>query len=316
MSGSHPRPFDSEQNTSAHLMRPSALKNAAKTSVLLAGMGGLIVTMAGVLGGGSSSSLVIGLVMALVMVGSSYWFSDRLALKSANATIIGPDDNPQLYFMVVQLAERAGMPAPTIAISPDIQPNAFATGRNPKHAVVCATQGLLDQLPPDEVEAVMAHELMHVKHRDILIGSIAAAIATAISFVANMAMWTSAFGGSDEDSPNPIALIATAMLAPISASLLQMAVSRSREFEADRGAAELLGTGDSLARALRRIEALASRTPMQVAPAQAHAYIHNPLAEFGGRRQSGIDMAKLFSTHPSTEARIAALQAFSLGAAR
>jgi heat shock protein HtpX len=253
---------------------------------------------------------MVGLVMALIMVGGSYWFSDKLALRSAKATVIGPDDHPQLYNMVTKLAQRAGMPTPTIAISPDAQPNAFATGRGPNNAVVCATRGLLASMPPEEVEAVMAHELMHVKHRDILIGSVAAAIATAISFIANMAMWATAFGGRDEDSPNPIALMATALLAPVAASLMQMAVSRSREFEADRGAAELLGSGEPLARALQRIEASAKRSPMHVAPAQAHAYIHNPLAE-EPRARRGPDLARLFSTHPDTQDRIDRLRSYS-----
>jgi heat shock protein HtpX len=275
-------------------------------------MGGLIVTVAGVLGGGSSTALVIGLVLALVTVGGSYWFSDKLALRSAKAQVIGPNDHPYLHQMVANLAQRADMPMPTVAISPSPQPNAFATGRGPNHAVVCATQGLLAEMPRDEVEAVMAHELMHVKHRDILIGSVAAAIATAISFIANMAMWGAMLGGGgDEERPNPIALLATALLAPMAATLLQMAVSRSREFEADRGAAQLLGTGAPLARALRRIEALASRTPMEVAPQQAYAYIHNPLRSDLRRRGGGPNLAKLFSTHPSTDDRVAALQAYT-----
>ena len=173
------------------------LANTMKTTVLLAALGGLIVTVAGVLGGGSSTALIIGLVLALITVGSSYWFSDKLALRSARAQIIGPNEHPQLYAMVADLAQRAGMPMPTVAISPEMQPNAFATGRSPNHAVVCATEGLLRQLPPDEVAAVMAHELMHVRHRDILIGSVAAAVATAISFIANMALWASMFGGGE-----------------------------------------------------------------------------------------------------------------------
>ncbi len=291
-------------------------KNTLKTTALLGGLGGLIVVVAGVLGGGSSTALVIGLALALVLVGGSYWFSDRLALKSAGARVITEADAPEFYGIVRNLAQRANMPMPTVAISPDAQPNAFATGRNPQHAVVCATQGLLQALPRNEVEAVMAHELMHVRHRDILIGSVAAAIATAISFVANMALWATMFGGGDDEDRNPIALLAVALLAPIAASLMQMAVSRSREFEADRGAAELLGNGQSLASALRRIEAIATRTPMEVAPAQAYAYIHNPLAEFGqgrrggGRRSNGPDLARLFSTHPSTDDRIEALEQY------
>lgn len=284
-------------------------KNTMKTTALLAGMGGLIVAVAGVLGGGSSASLTIGLVLAFVMVGGSYWFSDKLALRSAKAQVIQRDDSPEFYDMVASLAQRANMPMPRVAVSPSDQPNAFATGRGPKNAVVCATTGLLQSMPRHEIEGVMAHELMHVKHRDILIGSVAAAIATAISYVAQMAMFASMFGGNsnDDDRPNPIAMLLTAMLAPIAASLIQMAVSRSREFEADRGAAELLGSGDALADALGRIETLAARRPMAVAPAQAQAYIHNPLNELRGGRNAG--MARLFSTHPATEERIARLRA-------
>ena len=281
-------------------------KNTMKTTVLLAALGGLIVTVAGLLGGGSSGAVMIGAVIALVMVGGSYWFSDKLALKSAKAVVITENDAPEFYRMVQSLAQRANMPMPRVAISPAEQPNAFATGRGPNNAVVCATQGLLRSMPADELEGVMAHELMHVRNRDILIGSVAAAVATAISAIAQMAYFAALFGGGrdDEDRPNPIALLLISMLAPISASLIQMAISRSREFEADRSAAELLGSGQSLARALQRIEQLASRTPMQVAPAQAQAYIHNPLAEFGQRRTGGVNMSKLFSTHPSTDERI------------
>ena len=281
-------------------------KNTMKTTVLLAALGGLIVTVAGLLGGGSSGAVMIGVVIALVMVGGSYWFSDKLALKSAKAVVITESDAPEFYRMVQSLAQRANMPMPRVAISPAEQPNAFATGRGPSNAVVCATQGLLRSMPADELEGVMAHELMHVRNRDILIGSVAAAVATAISAIAQMAYFAALFGGGrdDEDRPNPIALLLISMLAPISASLIQMAISRSREFEADRSAAELLGSGQSLARALQRIEQAASRTPMQVAPAQAQAYIHNPLAEFGQRRTGGVNMSKLFSTHPSTDERI------------
>lgn len=282
-------------------------KNTMKTGVLLAGMGGLIVAVAGLLGGGSSTAFAIGLVIALVMVGGSYWFSDKLALRSAKARIVTEAEAPEFVGMIRNLATRAGLPMPTVAIAPSAQPNAFATARGPKHAVVCATEGLLRSLPRDEVEGVMAHELMHVKHRDILIGSVAAAIATAISFVAQIAMFSSMFGGRDRDRGNPLGTLLVALVAPIAASLIQMAVSRSREFEADRGAAELLGRGDPLARALGRIEVLAARTPMAVAPAQAQAYIHNPLAE--ARSSGGVNIARLFSTHPSTEERIRRLQA-------
>jgi heat shock protein HtpX len=285
-------------------------KNTMKTGVLLAGLGGLIVAVAGILGGGSSTSLVIGLVLALVMVGGSYWFSDKLALKSAKAQVISREQAPEFYDMIERLATRANLPMPTVAISPNSQPNAFATGRNPNNAVVCATQGLLETLTRDEVEGVMAHELMHVKHRDILIGSVAAAIATAISFMAQMAMYSTMFGRRDNRDANPLAMLAVAFLAPIAASMIQMAVSRSREYEADRGAAELIGGGEPLARALRKIEAIAHQRPMAVQPAQASHYIHNPLAEARSSRGGQTNqMAKLFSTHPPTEERIRRLLA-------
>ena len=284
-------------------------KNTMKTTALLAGLGGLIVAVAGILGGGSSTSLTLGLLLAFVMVGGSYWFSDKLAIKSAKAQIIQREDSPEFYDIVASLSQRANMPMPRVAVSPSDQPNAFATGRGPKNAVVCATTGLLQSMPRHEIEAVVAHELMHVKHRDILIGSVAAAVATAISYVAQMAMFASMFGGGsdDEDRPNPLAMLLMALLAPIAASLIQMAISRSREFEADRGAAELLGSGDALASALERIEVLAARRPMSVAPAQAQAYIHNPLNELRGGRNG--NMARMFSTHPATEERIARLRA-------
>jgi heat shock protein HtpX len=288
-------------------------KNTMKTSVLLAALGGLIVGVASLLGGGSSGAVMIGLVIALVMVGGSYWFSDRLALRSAKAQVITENEAPEFYNMVRALAERANMPMPRVAISPAEQPNAFATGRGPRNAVVCATQGLLKSMPRDELEGVMAHELMHVRNRDILIGSVAAAVATAISAIAQMAYFAAIFGGgrSDDDRPNPLAVMMISMLAPLAASLIQMSISRNREYEADRSAAELLGTGEPLAKALERIEVLAVRTPMTVAPAQAQAYIHNPLAEYKRRPHSGVNMARLFSTHPSTEERIRRLRAMS-----
>jgi heat shock protein HtpX len=257
---------------------------------------------------------MIGLVLALVMVGGSYWFSDRLALASARARVIDESDHPEFYGMVRDLASRAGLPMPRVAVSDSEQPNAFATGRGPNNAVVCATVGLLRSLPPDEVEGVMAHELMHVRNRDILIGSVAAAVATAISSIAQMAMFATMFAGGrdDENRPNPLAILLVSLVAPIAAGLIQMAVSRSREFEADRSAAELLGSGESLARALERIETLAVRHPMQVAPAQAQAYIHNPLAEMHHKRRTGLDVSRLFSTHPATAERIRRLREMRL----
>jgi heat shock protein HtpX len=268
-------------------------KNTAKTTILLAALGGLIVGVASLLGGGSSSAVMIGLFLALVMVGGSYWFSDKLALASAKAQVITEADHPEFYGMVRDLAQRANMPMPRVAVSPSDQPNAFATGRGPNNAVVCATRGLLQSLSRDEVEGVMAHELMHVRNRDILIGSVAAAVATAISSIAQMAMFATMFAGGrdDENRPNPLAILLVSLLAPLAASLIQMAISRSREFEADRSAAELLGNGEPLARALEKIEVLAARMPMQVSPAQAQAYIHNPLAEMHHKRGTGLDVS-------------------------
>lgn len=285
-------------------------KNTMKTAVLLAALGGLIVAVASILGGGSSSAVMIGLVLALVMVGGSYWFSDRLALASAKAQVISEADHPEFYAMVRNLAQRADLPMPRVAVSPSDQPNAFATGRGPNNAVVCATTGLLQSMPRDEVEGVMAHELMHVRNRDILIGSVAAAVATAISSIAQMAMFATMFAGGrdDRNRPNPFAVLLVSLLAPLAASMIQMAISRSREFEADRGAAELLGTGEPLARALERIESLAQRHPMMVSPAQAQAYIHNPLSEMHHRRGTGVDVGRLFSTHPATDERIRRLR--------
>ena len=288
-------------------------KNTMKTTILLAAMGGLIVAIASLLGGGSSSAVMFGLILALIMVGGSYWFSDKLALKSAHAQVITEADHPEFYGMVRDLSQRAGLPMPRVAVSPADQPNAFATGRNPNNAVVCATTGLLQSLTRDEVEGVMAHELMHVRNRDILIGSVAAAVATAISSIAQMAMFATMFSGSsdDEDRPNPLAILLVSMLAPLAAGLIQMAISRSREYEADRSAAELLGTGEPLARALERIEVLATQRPMMVPPAQAQAYIHNPLAEMHHKRGTGLDVGRLFSTHPNTADRIARLRAMT-----
>jgi heat shock protein HtpX len=283
-------------------------KNTMKTAALLAGLGALAVVIGGLIGG--SAGATIGLGIGLVVVGISYWFSDKLAMRAARARFIDDSDHPAFYGMVRDLAERAGMPMPRVAISPSMQPNAFATGRGPRTAVVCATAGLLEAMPRDELEGVMAHELMHVRNRDILIGSIAAAIATGISYIAQMAMFSAMFGGNDDESPNPIALIGIIILAPMAAQLIQFAVSRSREYEADRSAAALLGTGEPLARALERIELLARRTPMQMAPAQASAWIHNPLAEASTRNRNAVRMARMFSTHPPTEDRIAALRAF------
>ena len=277
-------------------------KNTMKTFTLLAGIGGLLVLVGSILGGRGGA--VIGLLFGFAIVGFSYWNSDKLAIRAARAVPVGEAEMPEYYRVVRELSQKAGMPMPKLYITPDLQPNAFATGRNPDHAAVAVTQGILQICDWDELRGVLAHELSHVGNRDILIGSIAAAIATAISFIANMAMWGAMFGGGrDDDDANPIALLLMALLAPMAAGLLQMALSRSREFEADRSGARLVGDGEPLARALLKLEQAAKKIPMDVQPAQAQKYIVNPLT---GRR---IQFAKLFTTHPPTEERVARLRA-------
>ncbi len=279
-----------------------AFRNTAKTVALLAGIGGLLVLVGSALGGAGGA--LIGAILGLVVVGASYWFSDRIAVRAAGAHEVSEIEAPQLHAMVAELAATAGLPKPRVYVSPAAQPNAFATGRNPAHSAVAVTEGLLTQCPPDELRAVLAHETAHIRNRDILIGSVAAAIATGISFIANMALWAGMFGGGDdEDGPSPIVAILLAILAPLAATVLQMALSRSREFEADRVGAELLGDPEPLARALQRIDAMAARTPLDVSPAQASAYIVNPLT---GRQ---VNFARLFLTHPPVEERIERLRA-------
>ncbi len=278
-------------------------KNTVKTFTLLAGLAGAFILMGSLLGG--MTGLVIGAVFGFGLVGGSYWFSDRLAVRAARAVEVPPGELGWLRADLAVLAERAGMASPRLFVSPDAQPNAFATGRNESNAVVCVTQGLLALLDRDEVRGVVAHEVAHVRHRDILIGSIAAAVATGISMLANMAMFASMFGGGsdDEDAPNPLVVMVLALVAPFAASVMQMALSRSREFEADRLGAELVGDPRPLASALAKLDRAASLVPMDVTPVQASAYIVNPLT---GR---DVKFSSLFLTHPPTEARIAALLA-------
>jgi heat shock protein HtpX len=276
------------------------MSNALKTSVLLAGLAGLMLAVGGLFGQGG---LVVGFVLAIVTVGGSYWFSDRLALMSARATPVTEAEMPEYHAVVRELTERAGLPMPRLYVTPDAQPNAFATGRNPQHAAVAVTRGILQALTWDELRGVLAHELSHVRNRDILIGSVAAAVATVITFAARMAMWGALFGGGGGDrDESPLAFLATIILAPVAAMFLQMALSRSREFQADASGAELIGDGEPLARALEKLDFYARRVPSQVNPAQAQAYIVNPLA---GRK---VAFGNLFSTHPPAAERISRLR--------
>ena len=270
-------------------------KNTVKTYVLLAALGGLMILIGAAVGGGSGAT--IGLVIGLLITGASYWFSDTIAIKAARAVPVSEAEMPEYYRIVRELTQRAGMPMPKLHVTPELQPNAFATGRNPHHAAVAVTQGILQMLDWDELRGVLAHEISHVSNRDILIGSVAAAIAMGITFVSRLALW---FGGDDDN--NIFALLALAILGPIAAFLLQMALTRSREYEADRSGARLIGDGEPLARALAKIEAGVRAVPMNVQPAEASMYIVNPLS---GRK---VALANLFMTHPPTAERIARLQ--------
>jgi heat shock protein HtpX len=276
-------------------------RNTTKTFVLLALPGGLFVLVGGLIA--PRGGALIGLAVGLLIVGGSYWFSAGLAVRAAGARRVTAAEHPRLAAIVTDLAGRADLPMPELYVAPTAQPNAFATGRNPGHAAVCVTQGALDLLDDEELQGVLAHELSHVANRDILIGSIAAAIAMALTLGARVAMWGTLFGGGRGRRGNPIGLLAMSLLAPLAALVMQMAISRSREFEADRSGADLLGSGEALARALARIDATARAVPMHVDPAHATAYIVNPLT---GRR---VAFAQLFTTHPPTDERIARLHA-------
>ncbi|CAH2782066.1 MAG: Peptidase M48, Ste24p precursor [uncultured Caballeronia sp.] len=273
--------------------------NWVKTAMLMAAITALFVVIGGMIGG--SKGMMLALIVALAMNFFSYWFSDKLVLKMYNAQEVDGASAPQFYRMVRELATRAQLPMPKVYLIDENAPNAFATGRNPEHAAVAATTGILRVLSERELRGVMAHELAHVKHRDILISTISATMAGAISALANFAMF---FGGRDSEGrrTNPITAIAIAMLAPLAGTLIQMAISRAREFEADRGGAQISGDPQALASALEKIHAYATSVPFPAAeqhPATAQMMIMNPLA--------GGGISKLFSTHPATEERVARL---------
>jgi len=274
------------------------MANGIKTALLLGAMSALLLFIGEQLGGGQG--LVTGFFIAVVMNFGSYWFSDKIVLAMYRAKQVGPDH--PLYRIVANLAQRASLPMPKVYVIPEASPNAFATGRNPQHAAVAATEGIMRVLDQQELEGVLAHELAHVKHRDILISSIAATLAAAIMMLSRFAMF---FGGSrdDREGSNPVALLATIILAPIAAMLIQMAISRSREYAADAGAARIVGTPFGLVSALRKIDAAARGIPLDANPATAHMFIVNPFR--------GAGVLSLFSTHPPTERRVVALMALA-----
>jgi len=277
--------------------------NNVKTFMLMAALMALFLLAGQLLGGTSGLALafVLGSLMNFVM----FFWSDKLVLRMYKARIVSAQDEPALYAMVDRLRQRAGLPMPVVAITEQEQPNAFATGRSPSRAVVAVTRGLMHYLPADEIEGVIAHELAHIKNRDMLISTIAAGVAGALSYLPYLLLFG---GGRDRESQHPYLQIVLILLAPLAAMILQLAISRQREFEADRVGAEILGRPEPLAHALTRLDAMAHRIPMDVSPAAAPLAQVNPLA---GRRGG---MMKLFSTHPPTEDRVAAL--LSLRAAR
>ena len=273
--------------------------NTVKTAALLAVLSAVLLAIGELLGG--ANGLMFAFVFAVIMNFGSYWFSDKIVLRMYQAKQVGPDHS--LHEMVARLARNGNLPMPKVYVIPTASPNAFATGRNPSHAAVAATEGIMRLLDANELEGVIGHELAHVRHRDILISSVAATIAATIMMVSRMAQFAAIFGGAggrdERGGSNPIALLATIIVAPLAAMLIQAAISRSREFAADKGGAAIAGTPYGLASALRKIEAASKRVPLDANPATAHMFIIKPF--------SGGGMLALFSTHPPTEQRIRAL---------
>ena len=280
--------------------------NRMKTFMLMAGLTALFAVIGKALGGQTGMFIAFGL--ALAMNFSSYWFSDKIVLKMYRAQEVSEHEQPALYSMVRSLATRANLPMPKVYVIPGEQPNAFATGRNPEHSAVAVTEGIMRILDRDELAGVIGHELAHIKHRDILIGTIAATIAGAISMIANMAQWAMIFGAGrsdDEEGQNPIAMLVSIIVAPIAAMLIQMAISRSREYMADEEGARIAGNPRYLSNALRKLHMASQQIPLTATPATAHMFIVSPFSGGGA-------LLSLFSTHPPMEKRIARLESLRL----
>jgi heat shock protein HtpX len=273
------------------------MTNMIRTTLLLAGLTGLLLLIGALLGG--RGGMLLALIFSFAMNFGAYWYSDKLVLKMQHAREVTPAEAPDLHGMVQRLAQNGGLPMPRVYIVDTPMPNAFATGRDPKHAAVAVTTGIMSILNVDELEGVLAHELAHIKNRDTLISTIAATIAGVITFLATMAQWSLIFGGNDEDGGNILGILAMAILAPIAATIIQLAISRGREFGADASGAQICGRPLSLASALAKLEAGSAAVKADVNPSTAHMFIVNPL--------KGKTMASLFSTHPSTEERISRL---------
>ena len=277
--------------------------NYVKTGLLMAALTGVLILLGGLIGG--STGIIVMVVVAVVFNFAMYWGSGKMALKMSHAVAVDEQYAPELHQMIERLAQRAGVPKPGVYVTPDQQANAFACGRNPKHSAIAVTQGIQHQLTMRELEGVLAHEMAHIKNRDILIASVAAMAAGAISAVANWLQFSLFFGGSDDEGGlGLIGTLAAVIIAPIAATIIQLAISRQREYQADLTGAELLGDPEPLADALENLQRGAEQIPMQVNPAAAPMYIVNPLAALHGR-----GVSKMFSTHPPMEERIRRLRA-------